>query len=106
KAALDKMTADMAEDLRDHAVAVVALWPNVTRTENLDAGAPAAPDQVKALYGDMELLETPRYSGRAVVALAGDRDVMARTRQRFWVAELGAEYGFVDENGRDHAIPE
>jgi len=38
--------------------------------------------------------------------LAGDPDVMARTGRRFWVAELGADYGFVDENGRDHAIPE
>jgi len=100
------MTSDMAEDLRDHAVAVVSLWPNVTRTENLDAGAAAEPDRVTALYGDMSLLETPRYSGRAVVALAGDPDVMARTGRRFWVAELGADYGFVDENGRDHAIPE
>jgi dehydrogenase/reductase SDR family member 1 len=106
KAALDKMTADMAEDLRDHAVAVVSLWPNVTRTENLDAGAAAEPDRVNALYGDMDLLETPRYTGRAVVALAGDPDVMARTGRRFWVAELGADYGFVDENGRGHAIPE
>jgi dehydrogenase/reductase SDR family protein 1 len=106
KAALDKMTADMAEDLRDHAVAVVSVWPNVTRTENLDAGAAAQPDQVKALYGDMDLLETPRYSGRAVVALASDPDVMTRTGQRFWVAELGQQYGFVDENGRDHDIPE
>jgi dehydrogenase/reductase SDR family protein 1 len=106
KAALDKMTADMAQDFRDHAVAVVSIWPNVTRTENLDAGAAAAPDRVKDLYGDMDLLETPRYSGRAVVALATDPDVMSRTGQRFWVAELGAQYGFLDENGRDHPVPE
>jgi dehydrogenase/reductase SDR family member 1 len=106
KAALDKMTADMAQDLREHDVAVVSLWPNVTRTENLDAGAAAQPDRVKDLYGDMDQLETPRYSGRAVVALAGDPDVMSRTGQRFWVAALGADYGFVDENGRDHPIPD
>ena len=106
KAALDKMTADMAEDLRQHEVAVVSLWPNVTRTENLNAGAAAAPEQVQALYGDMDLLETPRYTGRAVVALAADPDVMTRTGRRYWVAQLGAEYGFVDENGRDHPIPE
>jgi hypothetical protein len=31
---------------------------------------------------------------------------MTRTGQRFWVAELGQQYGFVDENGRDHDIPE
>jgi dehydrogenase/reductase SDR family protein 1 len=106
KAALDKMTADMAQDLRDHSVAVVSLWPNVTRTENLDAGAAAQPERVQELYGDMDLLETPRYTGRAVVALAGDPEVMARTGQRFWVAALAQDYGFVDENGRDHPVPE
>ena len=37
KAALDKMTRDMAEELRSEGVAVVSIWPNVTRTENVDA---------------------------------------------------------------------
>jgi dehydrogenase/reductase SDR family protein 1 len=106
KAALDKMTADMAEDLRDHKVAVVSLWPNVTRTENLDAGAALDPDRVKAAFGELELLETPRYSGRAVVALAADPAVLDRTGQRYWVATLGDEYGFTDENGRAHPVPE
>ncbi len=102
KAALDKMTADMAQDLRDHDVAVVSIWPNVTRTENLQAGAATA----VAAYGDLDLLETPRYSGRAVVALAADPAVMDRSGKKFWVAELAADYGFTDVNGRDHPIPE
>jgi NAD(P)-dependent dehydrogenase (short-subunit alcohol dehydrogenase family) len=106
KAALDKMTADMAQDLRDHDVAVVSIWPNVTRTENLEAGAAAAPEQVKSAYGDLDLLETPRYSGRAVVALAADPAIMDRSGKKFWVAELGADYGFTDVNGRAHPIPE
>ena len=106
KAALDKMTADMAQDLSDHDVAVVSIWPNVTRTENLEAGAAASPGQVHALYGDLDLLETPRYSGRAVVALASDPKVMERTGKKFWVAELGGDYGFTDVSGRVHPIPE
>jgi NAD(P)-dependent dehydrogenase (short-subunit alcohol dehydrogenase family) len=105
KAALDKMTRDMAVELRDHDVAVVSLWPNVTRTESLDAAAAAAAERVAA-FGDLDLLETPRYSGRSVVALASDPDVMKRTGQRFWVAELGTDYGFTDENGRTHSLPE
>jgi dehydrogenase/reductase SDR family member 1 len=102
KAALDKMTADMAQDLRDHDVAVISIWPNVTRTENLQAGGAAA----QAAYGDLDLLETPRYSGRAVVALASDPNVMDRTGKKFWVAELGADNGFTDVTGRVHPIPE
>lgn len=105
KAALDKMTRDMAEELRDDAVAVVSIWPNVTRTENVDASA-AAGSAVAAAFGDLDLLETPRYSGRAVVALAADDGVMDRSGGRFWVAELGAEYGLTDEHGRSHPIPD
>ncbi len=105
KAALDKMTRDMAEDLADLQVAVVSLWPNVTRTENVDAST-AANAAAAAAYGDLDLMETPRYSGRAVVALASDPKVMARSGHRFWVAELGAEYGFTDEHGREHPLPQ
>jgi dehydrogenase/reductase SDR family protein 1 len=105
KAALDKMTRDMAEDLRDESVAVVSIWPNVTRTENVDASAAAGSAAAEA-FGDLDLLETPRYSGRAVVALATDDGVMDRTGGRFWVAELGLDYGLTDEHGRSHPIPD
>jgi len=102
KAALDRLTRDMADELRPHGVSVVSLWPNVTRTENLDRD----PERSRASFGDLEQLETPRYSGRAVVALASDPAVTERSGKRFWVAELGAHYGFTDENGRLHELPE
>ncbi|HEX4244403.1 MAG TPA: SDR family NAD(P)-dependent oxidoreductase [Acidimicrobiales bacterium] len=105
KAALDKMTRDMAEELRDDAVAVVSIWPNVTRTENVDASS-AAGNAAAQAFGDLDLLETPRYSGRAVVALAADEGVMDRTGGRFWVAELGLHYGLSDEHGRSHPVPD
>jgi NAD(P)-dependent dehydrogenase (short-subunit alcohol dehydrogenase family) len=102
KAALDRMTRDMADELRAHNVAVVSIWPNVTRTENLERN----PDRARTSYGNLDLLETPRYVGRAVAALAGDPAIMDRSGQRFWVAELGARYGFTDENGLEHPMPE
>jgi NAD(P)-dependent dehydrogenase (short-subunit alcohol dehydrogenase family) len=105
KAALDKMTRDMAEELRGEGVAVVSIWPNVTRTENIDASA-AGGSALSETFGDLNLLETPRYSGRTVVALASDESVMRRTGGRFWVAELGADYGLTDEHGRSHPIPD
>lgn len=105
KAALDKMTRDMAEELRGERVAVVSIWPNVTRTENVDASA-AGGSSLSDTFGDLDLLETPRYSGRAVVALASDERMMGRTGGRFWVAELGADYGLTDEHGRSHPIPD
>jgi dehydrogenase/reductase SDR family protein 1 len=104
KAALDKMTRDMAEELRPHDVAVVSLWPNVTRTELLEAAGGPRPAS-GADTDDINELETPRYSGRSVVALAADSDRMTRTGQRYWVAQLAIDYDFTDEFGRPHRMP-
>lgn len=104
KAGLDKMTRDMAIDLEDEGVSVVSLWPNVTRTETLDAAYSSEP-AIAGVFGNPELLETPRYAGRVVVALATDEARMERSARTFWVAELAQEYGLVDENGRSHSAP-
>jgi dehydrogenase/reductase SDR family member 1 len=105
KAAIDKLTADLAHELRPHGAAVVSLWPSVTRTERNRATSGVDefgwPDPTKPV----EALETPRYSGRAVVALASDPDIQNRSGKRFWTAELAAAYGFTDEHGRTHSIP-
>lgn len=44
--------------------------------------------------------ESPRYVGRAVVALASDGDVLARSGGVFRVGDLALEYGFTDVDGR------
>lgn len=105
KAALDKMTADMAHDFADTGVAVVSLWPNVTRTEGIDAAILAGDTERFERFGGAEGLETPRYHGRGVVALATDPDRMSRSGEYFWTAELGELYDFTDENGLTHRFP-
>lgn len=105
KAALDKLTADMAVDLRDRDVAAVSLWPNVTRTEGIEAAIAAGNTDQFEQFGGVEGLETPRYNGRAVVALLSDPDLMERSGHYFWTAELGERYGFTDEHGRTHRYP-
>ena len=83
KSATERLTRDMALDLKDHGVAAVSIWPN-------------------GHSADAEHPETMRYSGRAVVALAGDPDLMTRSGQYYWSAQLGADYGFTDEHGHTH----
>lgn len=102
KAALDKMTSDMAEDLRAHGIAVVSIWPLTIMSERMKVDLELA----KATYGDLGQLQTPRYSGRAVVALAADPELMARTGQKFWVAELARDYGFTDLDGQVRPVPD
>jgi NAD(P)-dependent dehydrogenase (short-subunit alcohol dehydrogenase family) len=109
KAALDKMTRDMADDLREQNVTVVSIWPNVTRTESLAASSAQAITNTGtdpwADLGGTDNLESPRYSGRAVVALATDADMMKRTGGTYWSAELGTDYGVEDEFGKTHIAP-
>ena len=44
--------------------------------------------------------ESTRYIGRAVVALAADANVMAKSGTVQYVGKLAAEYGFTDVDGR------
>lgn len=91
KAATDKLTADMAHELRDHGVAVVALYPGLVRTERvLEAAA----------YFDLSNSESAEFSGRAVAALAADPHLMARSGRVLLSAALALEYGFTDVDGR------
>ncbi len=53
---------------------------------------------------DLSLGESPRFSGRAVAALAADPDVMARSGKSCPASTLAREYGFTDLDG--HLPPE
>ena len=93
KAAVNRMAFGMARELRSHDIAVVALAPGFVGTERVlaaFAGAGRTPPN----------LESPEYAGRAVVALAGDANVMAKSGRVLTVGEMAAEYGFTDVDGR------
>lgn len=91
KAATDKLTADMAAELRPHGVAVVSLYPGLVRTEKV---------MEAAQWIDLSNSESPDFIGRAVVALAADPDAMRHTGQVLVAAALAGEYGFSDVDGR------
>ena len=91
KAATDKMTADMAAELRPHGVAVVSLYPGLVRTEKV---------MEASQWIDMSNSESPEFIGRAVAALAGDPDAMRHSGTILVAAGLAAEYGFTDIDGK------
>mmetsp|Transcript_14512 Transcript_14512/g.23813 ORF Transcript_14512/g.23813 Transcript_14512/m.23813 type:complete len:313 (+) Transcript_14512:52-990(+) len=99
KIGVDRLTADSAHELKDHGVTVVSLWPGAVRTEvvekNLKAGTAESPE----VFSD---LESPEMTGRSVVALASDPDVMRWTGKVLLTPELGEEYGFTDIDGKIH----
>ncbi len=91
KAATDKMTADMATELRPHGVTVVSLYPGLVRTEKV---------MQAAAWLDLSNSESPEFIGRAVTALAADSDVMRHTGGVRVAASLAIEYGFSDIDGK------
>jgi dehydrogenase/reductase SDR family member 1 len=104
KAGTDKLTADMALELREHQVAVVSIWPGVVKAERMLQRAVRSDDGKLRVQGlDMDDAETARFSGRAVVALATDQKVMARSGGAFSVADMAREYGFTDVDGNQPA---
>ena len=90
KAATDKLTADMATELKPYGVAVVSLYPGLVRTEKVMAAAQ---------WLDMSNSESPEFIGRAVAALAADPDVLRHTGKVIVAAGLAIEYGFTDIDG-------
>ena len=91
KAATDKLTADMAAELRPHGVAVVSLYPGLVRTEKV---------MQAAAWLDLSNSESPEFVGRAVAALAVDSEVMRHTGEVRVAANLAIEYGFTDIDGK------
>ena len=94
KAALDRLTADTAHELKRFGVAVVSLWPGLVLTERNEANA----TNVKGL--DFSKAESLFFTGRAVAALAADEKVIERTGRALVSRELADEFGFVDVDGR------
>jgi dehydrogenase/reductase SDR family member 1 len=91
KAATDKMTADMAAELKPHGVAAVSLYPGLVRTEKV---------MEAAQFLDLSNSESPDFIGRAVAALAADSDVLRYTGKVLVAAALSKEYGFTDIDGK------
>ena len=91
KAATDKLTADMAHELKPHNVTVVSLYPGLVRTEKV---------MEAAAWLDLSNSESPQFVGRAVVALACEPDVLRRTGSVVVAAEIAAEHGITDIDGK------
>ncbi|MFT4677206.1 MAG: dehydrogenase/reductase SDR family protein 1 [Candidatus Azotimanducaceae bacterium] len=88
KAGLDRLTADMAVELKDKEIAAITLYPGSVATEFIVAAG-----------RDSSGAQTPLGVGRTVVSLATASDLMARTGTIQWVEDLSKEFDVRDENG-------
>ncbi len=102
KCALDRLTADTAHELQPFGVAAVSVWPGFVRTERIDI---AVAHNMLPAGLDVSAAESPRFTGRAVAALAADADVLRWTGLAVSANELALDYGFRDIDGRLPAGP-
>jgi NAD(P)-dependent dehydrogenase (short-subunit alcohol dehydrogenase family) len=99
KASMTRLAFGMAQELRPHGVASLAVSPGWMRTEFVLMGHKTD----EAHWQERPALartESPRYLGRAAVALAGDAGVLGKSGAVHRVADLAREYGFTDIDGR------
>lgn len=93
KTAISRMALGMAQELKPHGIAAVALAPGFMRTERVMAAHAQYPF-------DLSGTESTEYLGRAVVALASDANIMQKSGQTLTVGDLAQEYGFTDVDGK------
>ncbi len=93
KAAIDRLSSDMAHELEPHGVTAVSLYPGQVSTEGMLAYAKMDPSV------DLHKMETPQFIGRCVAALALDERLVEKNGQILISAELGETYGISDVNG-------
>jgi NAD(P)-dependent dehydrogenase (short-subunit alcohol dehydrogenase family) len=85
KAALHRLNADMAVELRDSGVAVIAIWPPASRTEGVLAQA--------EVFGDLSSWREPIFTGRVVAAFVAAGDWLAKSGEALVVTDLAKELG-------------
>ncbi|XP_059497750.1 dehydrogenase/reductase SDR family member 1 [Stegostoma tigrinum] len=103
KAACDRLAADCAEDLRRHGVSYISLWPGAVRTETVTDLIINRTAKTKGEQKMVEIFssgETPEMSGKCIVALATDRNLMKKSGKVLLTCDLAAQYGFRDVDGR------
>jgi hypothetical protein len=91
------MAADMAVDFDGTGVATVSLWLGILLTEKLRSAFSGNPDALTAFSAQAE---TPEFTGHVIDALFRDPDLSAVSGQTLISAELAAQYGITDEDGR------
>ncbi len=84
KASVDKMSHDMAEELKKYRVSCLSLYPGYID----DRKKSANPKN-----------ESSQFVGRAIAALAADPEILSKSGKIFSSAELGTEYEFKDIDG-------
>jgi NAD(P)-dependent dehydrogenase (short-subunit alcohol dehydrogenase family) len=101
KAAVNRLAFSQGHELEPHQATAVAITPGWLRSEMMLDAYNVTEDnwRTAAAPPGFAVSESPRYVGRAVVALATDPGRERWNQQSVTSAQLAAEYGFTDTDG-------
>ncbi len=111
KVAVNRLAFSQGHELAAFGATAVAITPGWLRSEMMldnfgvseenwrDSVSPPSKNDQPSAPPDFALSESPRYIGRAVVALASDPDRARRNQQSVTSGQLAHEYGFTDVDG-------
>ncbi|XP_070775571.1 dehydrogenase/reductase SDR family member 1 [Enoplosus armatus] len=102
KAACDRLAADMAVELKSRGVASVSLWPGAVQTELVSQfileDTPRGVDsKLKDVFASGE---TTELSGKCIINLAKDKNLMSLTGKVLLTCDLARRFGIQDVDGR------
>nr|CAH8875984.1 unnamed protein product [Trichobilharzia regenti] len=105
KAALDRMTTDMAYDLKRTKtdVCILTLWPGPVRTETVVSQAAGGTLELgEKIVFNYDTAETPQLSGRVIIALANEKrdKLFSRAGQVILTCDVADEYDIREPDGR------
>ncbi|MGH8972586.1 MAG: SDR family oxidoreductase [Acidimicrobiia bacterium] len=104
KVAVNRFAFSLGHELAPHGATAVAVTPGWLRSEMMLEIFQATEENWRDAPGrtgppDFALAESPRYVGRAIVALATDPDRARWNQQSVNSGQLAQEYGFTDIDG-------
>ena len=94
KAAVDRLSADTAYELKEYGIPVFSLYPGQVSTEGMVEYA----KYNKQI--NIANMESPQFIGRCIVALANDPDAIGKTGEILITAEVAKYYGVTDIDGK------
>lgn len=97
KSAVDRLSRDMAIELKPHGVSSISLWLALTFTERAELKLQKQKQATTIL--NRAIGSTAEFPGRVIAALAKDPDVLQRSGGTYIAAELALEYGVTDVDG-------
>ena len=94
KAAVDKMSADTAHELKEHGIKVFSLYPGDVSTEGMKEIAKHDTSM------NINEMESPKFVGLCVAALASDDSAIKESGNVVLTGEIAVKYGFTDIDGK------